>query len=1422
MKNTNILKRLCLFVVLLLLLFVLVFFTSFSTPSNVAYALETYDSISLWEGLSSIANNDFDDYEFVVGNETDISLSDYYGYETIFLNRPIFSNLVDSYGEFNITFNVSITDVFNYDGEDLSLEKHYGLFNSDSKIDGVNILYKINYKGALDSVIGTLTPYYTFNTIQTLPGLQSGYHWEENGTEVSTITQGAWGVKTFTAVKDIEVEPEPPVIPEEPEITTYPIVFENATLENAIYTVGTNYYLSSPSEKLGFTFVEWVSKETGENVQTLNAELDESLLSADKEIVLIATWKLKDISLKEIQNVSKTYDALPSVLIAEPIHDLIATDSLIISYSWEKEGDGTFVNTDKTVSCLNVADSGVYSVTVTATDLESGLQTSVSQENISVNILRKEIGLTAIETSPFEKTYDGNANFSGTLTIGTHLNVEGILDTSEVSVVLQNVKYNASSVKDANKITAVFTLEGETANYTFPIDTLDFPAKIRARTVTISKESNRLIEKPYDGTINVDEAFTPNVDYSLSGVVLGESLQPQILATFNDANVENASSVILAFENRDDNYSLKNKSISFDAKITPITLGVIKRSSPDLNKIYDATNTVDYTFVYGEDFKISGAVEGDIIGVESTAFYVDSKASENTKVLLSLNTLIMKEGVLSSNYELPLSARDMYFDAVIQPKEVELSGRNLSRYYGEEDVLVFEEATGVNEETVNVIYSRESGEDVGSYKYTGVSFYGTPNNNYNLIFAESDMRYTVLPKVIESISFPIFKNIPYSESIRLWDLELIDTEAFTKDDLNKKYVYESGLFYWQNYDITPNVDNVGYVMNFAPTNTLNYDYSKIEDYNSETKLISRLISVSVIPLNPTPAEISESFNVAIGMKYENISLPQGWRFKDTVDFKGSDIAFGTLGSTVTFKDALEYNYDDSGNYQSVYKDFNVNFVFSKILYKMGEEGVLGDSVEVLGNPSEGISIRFTLDNPFEKDGYRVSSWTFKDGSVMECKDDSGYYVGATFIIDNIDLIENEIPLEIVLVARDDIQITFRHFYETLNGDYNLICDKQIIKYGTANTLYTLQEQDVLLEKGFYFVNAILSGEAVESFNISPSGADVLNLFYNRKNINVEYVDSLYGALSPIGKLPLQHTVKFGVPFSLSKPNDYVVYGYDFNGYTDGITYEGEELKLFNDTYTALVEVSKITFAISMLANENTPYKVVSFLGENKVEKIYYGTTGTVADASDLNVLGYEYIVNENEILKGVISGCVLDTEGTVSGGNMLVLYVYYVAIPFEVTMPEILETENLTAVIGDVITLPECPLDAIPIGNSFVGWRVNGTLYKAGDNFTMPAENVLIEPVWQDLNVKEDLPETDDNIDVSVPDNELAVGENVEIEENGGINYGLLFGVIGACIGCILILGTVVYMIDYKHKHREILIYKIRNSRRNQGNNNLR
>ncbi|MBO5773397.1 MAG: hypothetical protein J6R44_01050, partial [Clostridia bacterium] len=597
-----------------------------------------------------------------------------------------------------------------------------------------------------------------------------------------------------------------------------------------------------------------------------------------------------------------------------------------------------------------------------------------------------------------------------------------------------------------------------------------------------------------------------------------------------------------------------------------------KISSPTITKIYDGSRAVNYTFSLNTDYVLEGALPNEEIDAKINSSY-DSSNVDASSVTLIFESLLFGNNAISDNYSFKNSYYDLYFTASITPYVINLGNENFTKIYGDSDNLPKEILTGINEDKIDVEYTRVNGETVGKYAILGVEKLSN-NANYLINFIGNSFLY--IEKKTPTLVFPAFKDINYNPNNTLISL-VVATEDIVFDD--NVYKHSLGNFSWENASLIPSVNfTEGYSMLFTPNDLINYDFSSLDGYDSTTQTIKRKVILKVLPIDPTPTEIPESMEVALGRRFSSISLPSGWSIVEEV-VSLSSIVNGSIGESQTFVGALVYDYDGTPNYNKIYSDLTIDCVLPNVTYSYGGQSVNSvNQTEVILTPNNEVSIKIKLENPFNKVGYLLSSWNI-DGAIVPVSNN----VSEGSIYELTEIIKNEISIAVTLKAREDIKVTFRHYYENLELSFNEVYDSLVERNDcVADSTYTISSIDLLEKDGFSFSHSTLnnSNESVDNFVISPLGDSVINLYYTRKNVSVNYVDDNYTSLNPTGSLPSCKVVKFGIPFIIDAPNNYNLQGYTFIGYTDGVTYEGEKLKLFKEgNYSVDTYVESITFSV---------------------------------------------------------------------------------------------------------------------------------------------------------------------------------------------------------------------------------------------------
>ncbi len=1345
--------------------------------------------------------------------------------------------------DLSIVFNVGVKNVIHKTTEaNLSTNEHYGLFIN--ALSGyIPISYKVNFEVGDGTIEGAFTHYLYGGKAKALPNViapegSTFVKWILKGdvteSAVTSILPSDWGVKSYVAVYENETqepEPDPEPDPEpEPEPKTYQIVYTDTYLnvgvdglENA-YTEGMSLSLGL-LEREGFVFNGWSVGDGSDIVDELPAELPSSYISADDKIYLNAVWELENPSIVSFNGISKRYDGNSNILGVSIAHSIL--NELSVSYSWESaesEQDKTnpvSCGSSSTLSFLTPI-SKFYRVGVKVSHLDSGLESeSLFSDWVKVEITKANITVSLIENVLVTKIYDGNASADGLINKGVHYNVLGVIDGDEVDVNLSSAEFDS---KHAGMRSVKVTFSSLSFNsaveelYDFSPVSLTLGGEITAKEIYFNKLRSPDISKDYDGTNACEYQFAEGVDYAINGLV--DDLSYLVSASYDNKNAGDRSvELILTFQS-DDYYMVENQ-ITYTAKINRKNVIPVKLEEElTIIKPYDGNRTVSYVFNYGTEYGLDGIVENEIEGVEVFASY-DKNGVDATAVTVVFGELIFNTGVIKENYSYQSNAYEIYFDASITPLKISASPSEHVKVYGEEEDLKETIITGINDETILVRYLRESGEIVGEYSFVGVEML-SDNSNYIIEYVANAHKFIITPRVPDLI-FPSFESVSYNPIRTLNDMQLA-VEGY--DFVDGKYLHSLGEFYWLNSEYVPSVDNSGYIMVFVPNDKHNYDYTSLEGYTQNGEIVIRNLPLTVTPIDPVPTEIAEEFTLAVGMLWENVTLPNGWSLVASEELDPGSVIIGDIDNTYTYANALRYTHDESKNYNTIYKDLVVNYTSSSIIYTYNGENISSVNLATVNRGlNEEIIVSFVLENPFEEVGYKTIKWSF-GGIDLIPEENDDIYLGATYIIEDANVIKNEIVVEVAIAPRDDIKITYLHFYENSEGAFNLESDEEIVLYdGVADALRSVNESDVINKVGFNYVGAKFVGgeEYVSEFTVLADGSSVVNMYYSRKNVNVAYVDDRYTGNEGEGTLPEGKTVKYGVPFLLDAPINYIVYGYSFIGYTDGITFEGESLKIFNDSYVVEQDVASVKFSLCLKANDNVGYLVKKYFDNELHSEMRFGSTGELVDITNETYSGYERVANVNEVLSGVISGYIKDENDIITGGTMLELVIYYATKRYQFDFDDSLGLEDFEAKEGETIVLPPVP-SVIPEGKTFVGWEIDGVLYMAGDNFVMPAGSVNLVPKWMaieetpnpDDNPVPDLPSNDDEVENG--DNSSNDGEenNDEKLEEDGIGVGATIGIVlGALAGVAVVLGISI-TIGKKNKDREMIIGRMEAKRRSK------
>lgn len=1090
--------------------------------------------------------------------------------------------------------------------------------------------------------------------------------------------------------------------------------------------------------------------------------------TVESEVKAISITKamLSVVASEGAFNLSKIYDGTTDCDVAFNLGEHYLLNGVVAN----EEISTTILS--KEYTSKNAGDS-LIKVVVGITGDEAVLSNYEYQEtelSFGATINKKEVTFEKLSSPEITKIYDGTDDVNYQFIEGTDYSLSGFVENVDYTL---SAKYTSKSASKNAKV--ILSLNYNDDNHVVSAEALEYDAVIEKVSVSLIKLSSPDLTKSYDGTKEVEYSFQKGVDFSFKGAVY--DLSCEVSASYESAVANDNTKVIVNVSIDDENHALENSSLEYKASIARVTLTAKKLSAPSLVKEYDGTVALNgYEFTYGVDFVLEGAAAGEIEKVNYVANF-DNESISAQKVVLVLMDVEFSNSASASNYDYYSGTIDLYYDATITPKEIVVSGESRERNYEEKEDLVYLIPTGVMDETVKIKYLREGGNGVGEYLYVGAEFMAPVNANYSLKFEGKGYKYTI-NKSAKVIAFPTFVEREYDPSISLIEETLID--AVTYEKVGEEYLHKYGIFKWTDGSIIPSaLSETGYEMTFVPYDVSNYDYSAMEGYDAINQRVTKKVVLKITQATPTAPEVEDEYVLPVGSRYNNIALPSGWSFNVTGEITSASVVNGEVGSSKIFENALQYTHDESNNYKRLYKDITIYFVATEIIYTCeGEISRSGNFVSVERTPNEEIKINIELINPFEKAGYKVDKWVLSDGTEIPYSENNTYHLTKG------ELIAMTLTIEVVLEAREDVKVTFKHFYESASGKY-LEEECMVLEgTGTSDTTVEIKDVDVKNKLGFTFVKcALTDGEETNSYVVSPLGDTIIEFYYARKTIVVEYVDNDYAELNPEGSLPNEKTVKFGVSFEIDQPLNYQILGYDFVCYKVGGT------PVYNLSYTVNEEVEKVTFVVEYRPRENVLYYVYRWIdGEVEILK-NYGKVGETVNVENMAYVGYERTSGELENLSGVITGHIVDENGEVVKGSILSLHIYFKKLSYVLTLPEGLGSDVMQKVrFGETVTLPSALASE---GLEFLGWEVNGEFFLAGATFQMPATNVEIKPVWKEATVSD------------------------EGTQKEGINPGVIIGIVGGAIAFLIIVSIISAVVAKRQKNREKLISKLKIVNRN-------
>ena len=374
-------------------------------------------------------------------------------------------------------------------------------------------------------------------------------------------------------------------------------------------------------------------------------------------------------------------------------------------------------------------------------------------------ITAKQLNLALMGGARFDKTYDGNANVTQTLTKGMNYTLTNFVNGEGADIALAPVTGTYAD-KNAGTGKAVtfggLTLTGAGAgNYSLSATTLTATGDIARKTLTLEGTAGTQFTKTYDGNAAVTQNLARGTNYRLAGVVegegtnivaLNESAAQGAYAT-KDAQAagthQNVMFTNLALTGSGaGNYTLAaNKTFENAGRITPKELNLALASGTRFDKTYDGNANVAQTLAKGTNYSLTGFVTGEGTDIELAAVtgkYADKNAAADKAVTFGGLTLT---GTGAGNYVLnrtslagigTISRRALTLGAVAaQTKTYDgTTAADASKFGATLNNAVAGDS--VTAAATGATYNDKNVAAASTIDYTGVALAGADAGNYTL------------------------------------------------------------------------------------------------------------------------------------------------------------------------------------------------------------------------------------------------------------------------------------------------------------------------------------------------------------------------------------------------------------------------------------------------------------------------------------------------------------------------------------------------------------------------------------------------------------------------------------------------------------------------------------------------------------------
>ena len=398
---------------------------------------------------------------------------------------------------------------------------------------------------------------------------------------------------------------------------------------------------------------------TGKDVGTYDAYSDQF----GYDLIGGATITQRVLTMSGVAAQSKTYDGTTSADAAQfhaTLNNVVAGEESLV----------TATATGAAYNSKDVASANAVSYTLALRGTGAGNYRIVGTVQGAGSITAKQLNLALTGGARFDKTYDGTANVTQSLTKDRNYTLSNFVNGEGAGLALAPVTgtYTDKNAGTGKAVTfGGLTLTGTGAgNYSLSTTTLTTTGDIAKRALTLEGTAGTQFTKTYDGNATVTQNLVRGTNYRLAGVVEGEGTNVVALnesaaqGAYATANAQaagaqqNVTFTNLALTGSGaGNYTLAaNKTFENAGSITPKQLNLALTGDARFDKTYDGNANVAQTLAKGTNYSLTGFVTGEGADIELNAVtgkYADKNAARDKAVTFGRLTL---KGTGAGNYVL--------------------------------------------------------------------------------------------------------------------------------------------------------------------------------------------------------------------------------------------------------------------------------------------------------------------------------------------------------------------------------------------------------------------------------------------------------------------------------------------------------------------------------------------------------------------------------------------------------------------------------------------------------------------------------------------------------------------------------------------------------------------------------------------------